>query len=41
LAEPEKLAQIAVAGAARTLREHTYQARMQELTGILTRHLKS
>jgi hypothetical protein len=41
LAEPERLAQIAVAGTARTLREHTYQARMQELTGILTRHLKS
>jgi hypothetical protein len=41
LAKPEKLAQIAAAGTARTLREHTYQARMQELTGILTRHLKS
>jgi hypothetical protein len=35
------LAQIAASRTARTLREHTYQARMQELTGILTRHLKS
>jgi spore maturation protein CgeB len=41
LAEPARLAQIAAAGNARTLREHTYQARMQELIGILTRHLKS
>lgn len=41
LAEPERLAQIAEAGNARTLREHTYAARMQELTDILTRHLKS
>jgi len=41
LHEPERLAQIAAAGRARTLREHTYQERMRELTGILARHLRS
>jgi spore maturation protein CgeB len=41
LAEPERLAQIAAAGRARTLREHAYRERMRELTVILARHLKS
>ena len=41
LAAPEQLAEIAAAGQARTLREHTYQQRMVELSDILTRHLKS
>lgn len=39
LAHPEEAAQIAQAGQARTLREHTYAQRMQELVFILKRHL--
>jgi spore maturation protein CgeB len=39
LDHPEEAASIARAGQARTLREHTYQHRMQELMPILERHL--
>jgi spore maturation protein CgeB len=39
LAHPDEAAQIATAGQARTLREHTYKARMAELTSILSSHL--
>ena len=39
LAHPEEMARIAQAGQARTLREHTYTQRMQELVSILKRHL--
>lgn len=39
LDHPEEAAQIARAGQARTLREHTYAQRMQELVPILKRHL--
>ena len=36
---PQEAEQIAKAGQARTLREHTYAQRMQELVPILKRHL--
>lgn len=39
LAHPNEVARIANAGQARTLREHTYAQRMQELVPILKRHL--
>jgi spore maturation protein CgeB len=39
LRDPERLARIAAAGRARTLREHTYPARMRELLEILNRYL--
>jgi hypothetical protein len=39
LNKPRRLAEIASAGAARTLREHTYRARMTELLDILNKHL--
>lgn len=39
LGQPEEAAKIAQAGQARTLREHTYTQRMQELVSILKRHL--
>lgn len=39
LAQPREAEQIAKAGQARTLREHTYAQRMQELVPILKRHL--
>lgn len=39
LDHPEEANQIAKAGQARTLREHTYAQRMQELVSILKRHL--
>lgn len=39
LAHPEEAAKIALAGQARTLREHTYEARMRELVPILQRYL--
>ena len=39
LAHPEEAAQIAKAGQARTMREHTYAQRMQELVPILKDHL--
>lgn len=39
LDHPEEAQQIAKAGQARTLREHTYTQRMQELVPILKRHL--
>lgn len=39
LAHPQEAEQIAKAGQARTLREHTYAQRMQELVPILKRHL--
>lgn len=39
LDHPDEAAQIAQAGQARTLREHTYAQRMQELVSILKRHL--
>jgi spore maturation protein CgeB len=40
LRDPERRAAIAAAGQARTLREHTYQRRMQELQGILSGYLQ-
>jgi spore maturation protein CgeB len=39
LAHPEEAAAIAKAGQARTLRDHTYKRRMEELVPILQRHL--
>lgn len=39
LDHPEEMKQIAKAGQARTLREHTYEQRMQELLPILKQHL--
>jgi len=39
LAHPEEAARIARAGQARTLREHSYQARMEQTAEILERHL--
>lgn len=39
LAHPDEAAKIAMAGQKRTLREHTYKARMVELTSILSNHL--
>jgi spore maturation protein CgeB len=39
LEHPGEAAQVAKAGQARTLREHTYAQRMQELVPILKRHL--
>jgi spore maturation protein CgeB len=39
LAHPEDAAAIAKAGQARTLRDHTYSRRMEELVKILNRHL--
>lgn len=39
LAHPEEATAIAKAGQARTLRDHTYQWRMEELMPILERHL--
>jgi len=39
LAHPEEAQAIARAGQARTLREHTYRHRMEELVPILERHL--
>lgn len=38
---PDKALQIALAGQKRTLLEHTYAKRMEELTSILKRHLSS
>ena len=40
LDHPEEAAKIAKAGQARTLREHTYLQRMQELVPILKRYLR-
>ena len=39
LAHPDEAQAIARAGQARTLREHTYAQRMQELVPILNRHI--
>ena len=39
IAHPEEARRIAQAGQARTLAEHTYRQRMQELAPILERHL--
>jgi glycosyltransferase involved in cell wall biosynthesis len=39
LAREEERSAVAAAGQARTLREHTYRARMRELVAILERHL--
>ena len=39
LDHPDEMASIAQAGQARTLREHTYGQRMQELVPILKRHM--
>jgi spore maturation protein CgeB len=39
IAHPEEAAAIARAGQARTLRDHTYQRRMEELAPVLERHL--
>lgn len=39
LAHPEEAEKVAKAGQARTLREHTYAQRMQELVPILKRHI--
>lgn len=41
LAHPAEADSIARAGQARTLKEHTYQRRMEELVPILGRHLKA
>lgn len=41
LAHPEEAEAIARAGQARTLREHTYQRRMEELIPILKQHLRA
>lgn len=41
LAHPEEAEAIALAGQARTLREHTYRHRMEELVPLLERHLKA
>ena len=41
LGDPERRAAIAAAGRARTLREHSYQARMTELVGILNKYLRA
>jgi spore maturation protein CgeB len=41
LGNPERCAEIAAAGRARNLREHTYQMRMPELLDILNRHLRA
>lgn len=41
LDHPQEAATIARAGQARTLREHTYRHRMEELVPLLTRHLRS
>jgi len=41
LAHPEEARAIAKAGQARTLREHTYRHRMEELVPILERHLRA
>lgn len=41
LAHPEEAATIAKAGQARTLRDHTYKRRMEELAPILERHLSA
>lgn len=40
LAHPDEAQKIAAAGQARTLREHTYRHRMEELVSILARHLR-
>jgi hypothetical protein len=40
LDHPQEIERIARAGQARTLREHTYALRMQELVPILTRHVR-
>jgi spore maturation protein CgeB len=39
LDHPDEMVRIAQAGQARTLREHTYGQRMQELVPILKRHM--
>jgi hypothetical protein len=39
LSHPEEARAIAAAGQARTLREHTYRSRMEELAPLLERHL--
>jgi spore maturation protein CgeB len=41
LDHPDETRQIAAAGQARTLHEHTYSRRMGELVHILTRHLEA
>lgn len=41
LEHPEAASKIALAGQARTLREHTYQHRMEELVPLLERHLRA
>lgn len=41
LAHPDEADAIALAGQARTLREHTYRHRMEELVPLLERHLKA
>jgi hypothetical protein len=41
LAHPQEAEAIAKAGQARTLRDHTYQRRMEELVPILRRHLEA
>lgn len=40
-AHPDERDAIARAGQARTLRDHTYQTRMQELSGILAKYLRA
>jgi spore maturation protein CgeB len=41
LSQPQRRSDIAAAGQARTLREHTYQKRMQELLVILDKYLRA
>jgi len=41
LAHPDEAQAIARAGQARTLREHTYRHRMEELVPVLQRHLEA
>ena len=41
LRDRDRLGEIAAAGRARTLREHSYEERMKELVAILTKHLRA
>jgi spore maturation protein CgeB len=41
LCDPARRTDIAAAGRARTLRDHTYQTRMRELHDILNKHLRA
>jgi hypothetical protein len=41
IADTARRERVAAAGHARTLREHTFQARMREVVEILDRHLRA